>query len=169
MRPEVLESNFYAWRSTGNVKYYERAAAAMKSFVTYLKTPTVAYAPIDDVDSTDSDFIDDMESFWFAEVLGYLYLTFDDPSTISLDDCECHLYKHAFGDKSSIADVHYRRLQYRVSPLHRTAGEGVIRKRYPHHGQDAVQDGVRPASRSQLRAVDSFQGAQLGVSLVPNT
>ena len=88
MRPEVLESNFYAWRSTGNVKYYERAAAAAESFATYLKTPTVAYAPIDDVDSTDSDFIDDMESFWFAEVLKYLYLTFDDPTRISLDNCE---------------------------------------------------------------------------------
>ncbi|KAI8976706.1 seven-hairpin glycosidase [Trametes punicea] len=86
MRPEVLESNFYAWRSTGNVKYYERAISAMNSFETFLKAPTVAYAPIDDVDSTDSDFIDDMESFWFAEVLKYLYLTFDDPNRISLDN-----------------------------------------------------------------------------------
>ena len=87
MRPEVLESNFYAWRSTGDVKYYKRAISATQSFATYLKTPTVAYAPIDDVDSTDSDFIDDMESFWFAEVLKYLYLTLDDPNHINLDNC----------------------------------------------------------------------------------
>ena len=28
-----------------------------------------------------------MESFWFAEVLKYLYLTFDDPNHINLDNC----------------------------------------------------------------------------------
>ena len=72
MRPEVLESNFYAFRATGNPQYFDRAVSAMDSFATFLKTPTVAFAPIDDVDSTDSDFIDDMESFWFAEVLKYL-------------------------------------------------------------------------------------------------
>ncbi|KAI9067830.1 glycoside hydrolase family 47 protein [Trametes sanguinea] len=96
MRPEVLESNFYAWRSTGNVKYYQRAISAMNSFKTFLKTPTVAFAPIDDVDSTDSDFIDDMESFWFAEVLKYLYLTFDDPNRISLDNFVFNTEAHPF-------------------------------------------------------------------------
>ncbi|CDO70470.1 Glycoside Hydrolase Family 47 protein [Trametes cinnabarina] len=96
MRPEVLESNFYAWRSTGNIKYYERAVSAMNSFKTFLKTPTVAFAPIDDVDSTDSDFIDDMESFWFAEVLKYLYLTFDDPNRISLDNFVFNTEAHPF-------------------------------------------------------------------------
>ncbi|OBZ67538.1 putative mannosyl-oligosaccharide alpha-1,2-mannosidase 1B [Grifola frondosa] len=95
MRPEVLESNFYAWRITGDTKYYERAASAVSSFATYLKAP-VAFAPIDDVDSTDSDFIDDMESFWFAEVMKYLYLTFDDPSNISLDEYVFNTEAHPF-------------------------------------------------------------------------
>ncbi|KAM5534007.1 hypothetical protein V8D89_012327 [Ganoderma adspersum] len=86
MRPEVLESNFYAWRYTGDTKYYERAVATYRSLETHLKTPTIAYAPINDVNSADGGgFIDDMESFWFAEVLKYLYLTFDDPERISLD------------------------------------------------------------------------------------
>ncbi|PIL23449.1 hypothetical protein GSI_14760 [Ganoderma sinense ZZ0214-1] len=97
MRPEVLESNFYAWRYTGDVKYYERAIAAYRSLETYLKTDTVAYAPINDVNAADGGgFIDDMESFWFAEVLKYLYLTFDDPDRISLDkyvfNTEAHPY-----------------------------------------------------------------------------
>ena len=87
LRPEVLESNFYAWRVTGDPKYVQRAADAVDSFLTYLPT-TVAYAGINDVDATDSTFIDDMQSFWFAEVLKYLYLTFSDPSLISLDECE---------------------------------------------------------------------------------
>ncbi|KIK94004.1 glycoside hydrolase family 47 protein [Paxillus rubicundulus Ve08.2h10] len=96
LRPEVLESNFYAWRVTGDTKYLDNAASAVKSFQQYLDT-TVAYTGINDVDKTQSTKIDDMESFWFAEVLKYLYLTFDDPEHISLDDyvfnTECHPFK----------------------------------------------------------------------------
>jgi len=98
LRPEVLESNFYAWRSTGDTKYLDRAAAAIKSFQTVLSVNN-AYAGINDVNNSTQGggFIDDMESFWFAEVLKYLYLTFDDPTRISLDEyvwnTECHPLK----------------------------------------------------------------------------
>ncbi|KAG9313396.1 glycoside hydrolase family 47 protein [Chiua virens] len=96
LRPEVLESNFYAWRTTGDTKYLDNAASAIKSFQRYLPA-TVAYSGIDDVNNATSTKIDDMESFWFAEVLKYLYLTFDDPNNISLDDyvfnTECHPFK----------------------------------------------------------------------------
>jgi mannosyl-oligosaccharide alpha-1,2-mannosidase len=96
LRPEVLESNFYAWRVTGDTKYLDRAASAINSFNKYLPA-TVAYAGIWDVTSANSSKIDNMESFWFAEVLKYLYLTFDDPNHISLDDwvfnTECHPFK----------------------------------------------------------------------------
>ncbi|KAJ7078557.1 glycoside hydrolase family 47 protein [Mycena belliarum] len=92
-RPEVLESNFHAWRITGDTKYLDRAAAAIKSFNTFLRVNN-AYASLNDVDNTGAGRIDITESFWFAEVLKYLYLTFDDPSHISLDDyvlnTECH-------------------------------------------------------------------------------
>ncbi len=73
LRPEVLESNFYAWRITGDTKYLDRAASAVDSFKNYLSA-TVAYDGIYDVDSTSSDKVDDMESFWFAEVLKYLWV-----------------------------------------------------------------------------------------------
>ncbi|KAF9226076.1 glycoside hydrolase family 47 protein [Gyrodon lividus] len=96
LRPEVLESNFYAWRVTGDTKYLDNAASAIRSFQQYLPT-TVAYTGINDVNNINSTKIDDMESFWFAEVLKYLYLTFDDPEHISLDDyvfnTECHPFK----------------------------------------------------------------------------
>ena len=86
----------------------DRAAAAIESFNNFLPA-TVAFAGINDVDSAKSTKIDDMESFWFAEVLKYLlscplisflpnrglltflggrYLTFDDPKHISLDECK---------------------------------------------------------------------------------
>ncbi|EGO29662.1 glycoside hydrolase family 47 protein [Serpula lacrymans var. lacrymans S7.9] len=96
LRPEVLESNFYAWRVSGDQKYLDNAAKAIQSFEKYLPT-TVAYTGINDVNQVNSTKTNDMESFWFAEVLKYLYLTFDDPNNISLDDwvfnTECHPFK----------------------------------------------------------------------------
>lgn len=84
---EVLESNFYAYRVTGDQKYLDRAASAVASFNKYLKLDNGGYTDISDVTSANSSRYDETESFWFAEVLKYLYLTFDDPSHISLDDC----------------------------------------------------------------------------------
>ncbi|KAF5341440.1 hypothetical protein D9758_014743 [Tetrapyrgos nigripes] len=43
------------------------------------------YSGINDVNNATVSRIDNTESFWFAEVLKYLYLTFDDPDHISLD------------------------------------------------------------------------------------
>jgi mannosyl-oligosaccharide alpha-1,2-mannosidase len=70
-RPEVLESNFYAWRVTGDTKYLDRAASAVKSFNEYLSA-NGAFAGLDNVDSKSSARLDILESFWFAEVLKYL-------------------------------------------------------------------------------------------------
>lgn len=72
LRPEVLESNFYAWRVTGDTKYLDRAAMAIKSFNQFLSV-NGAFAGLYNVDSKNSERIDDMESFWFAEVLKYLW------------------------------------------------------------------------------------------------
>ncbi|KAK7440969.1 hypothetical protein VKT23_016746 [Stygiomarasmius scandens] len=88
LRPEVLESNFYAWRVTGDTKYLDRAASAADSFRKFLRVDSGGYSGINDVDDANINKggrIDDTESFWFAEVLKYLYLTFDDPDHISLD------------------------------------------------------------------------------------
>lgn len=104
LRPEVLESNFYAFRVTGDTKYLDRAAAAVKSFNEFLATPN-GFAALNDVTNPSLGLIDDTESFWFAEALKYLwvfslafaieiehgarnrYLTFDDPEHIHLDRC----------------------------------------------------------------------------------
>ncbi|KZT25742.1 glycoside hydrolase family 47 protein [Neolentinus lepideus HHB14362 ss-1] len=95
LRPEVLESNFYAWRITGDTKYLDNAAAAAASFNKYLYIKSSGgYAGTNDVNNVTASLVDDTESFWFAEVLKYLYLTFDDPNHISLDNwvfnTECH-------------------------------------------------------------------------------
>jgi mannosyl-oligosaccharide alpha-1,2-mannosidase len=73
LRPEVLESNFYAWRATGDTKYYERARVAVQKFNSHVLLKTNGGAVgLDDVDNLDSEQIDDTSSFWFAEVLKYL-------------------------------------------------------------------------------------------------
>ncbi|KAA1472069.1 seven-hairpin glycosidase [Dentipellis sp. KUC8613] len=95
-RPEVLESNFYAWRVTGDSKYVDRAASAVASFQKFLKVSTGGYSGINDVNNLTSGEIDETESFWFAEVLKYLFLTFDDPNTISLDSFVFNTEGHPF-------------------------------------------------------------------------
>ncbi|KAJ6548469.1 glycoside hydrolase [Mycena capillaripes] len=87
-RPEV----------TGDTKYLDRAAAAIASFNKFLPPPDgVAFACLNDVNNPAAGLMDDTESFWYAEVLKYLYLTFDAPEHISLDDyvfnTECHPLK----------------------------------------------------------------------------
>lgn len=67
----MLESNFYAWRVTGDIKYQQRAAAAAASFNKFLKI-NGGFSGINDVRETNSARIDDQESFFFAEVMKYL-------------------------------------------------------------------------------------------------
>ena len=74
LRPEVLESNFYAWRVTGDTKFFDRAVSAVASFNKFLPAPVV-FAGINNVNDPNLGLIDDMESFWFAEVLKYVYVT----------------------------------------------------------------------------------------------
>ncbi|KAI5117540.1 hypothetical protein M0805_004369, partial [Coniferiporia weirii] len=95
LRPEVLESNFYAWRVTGDKKYLIRARNAANSMDKFLKVNN-AYAGINDVNNSTTSFIDDTESFFFAEVMKYLFLTFDDPEHISLDKFVFNTEAHPF-------------------------------------------------------------------------
>jgi len=97
-RPEVLESNFYAWRATGDTKYLDRASSAIQSFQKFLiAEKSGGYAGLNNVNDVTQGQNDETQSFWFAEVLKYLYLTFDDPSNISLDEfvfnTECQVFE----------------------------------------------------------------------------
>ncbi|KAF8739758.1 glycosyl hydrolase 47 family, partial [Rhizoctonia solani] len=95
LRPEVLESNFYAWRATGDIKYFNRAVSGLESIKKYC-TPGVGVAGINDIRSTNSTYIDQTESFFFAEVIKYIYLTFDDPNKFSLDKYVFNTEAHPF-------------------------------------------------------------------------
>lgn len=74
LRPEVIESFYYAYRATKNTKYQDWAWDA---FVAINATTRVGsgYSSINDVNVKGGDgFTDFQESFWFAEVLKYSYL-----------------------------------------------------------------------------------------------
>lgn len=74
LRPEVIESYYYAYRATKDTKYQDWA---WEAFVAINSTTRVGsgYSSINDVNAPGgggwSDF---QESFWFAEVLKYSYL-----------------------------------------------------------------------------------------------
>jgi mannosyl-oligosaccharide alpha-1,2-mannosidase len=74
LRPEVIESYYYAFRATRDPKYQDWAWDA---FVAINKTTRVGsgYSSIEDVNVVGGgNWTDFQESFWFAEVLKYSYL-----------------------------------------------------------------------------------------------
>ncbi|KAH7104875.1 seven-hairpin glycosidase [Auriculariales sp. MPI-PUGE-AT-0066] len=103
LRPEVLESNFYAWRATGETKYLDNAVAAINAFQKYLKVESGGYAVLQDVNHPENGIIDNTPSFFFAETLKYLYLTFDDPTRWSLDEVVFNTEAHPFLAPSALA------------------------------------------------------------------
>lgn len=118
LRPEVLESNFYAWRATGDIKYQKRAHAALLSIEKYCKVED-GYAGIMDVRLTQQfSYINQTETFLFAEVLKYLYLTFSDPSIISLDEWVLNTEAHPFIAPPSLDTYAVTRWVGPVEPFH---------------------------------------------------
>lgn len=74
LRPEVIESYYYAYRATSDPKYQDWAWDA---FLAINETTRVGsgYSSIADVNVVGGgEFLNFQESFWFAEVLKYSYL-----------------------------------------------------------------------------------------------
>ena len=75
LRPEVLETWYYAYRATKNPKYREFTWAAFRAMNRYCRTDS-GFSAIKDVNDVSADGKSDVqESFVFAEVLKYAYLT----------------------------------------------------------------------------------------------
>ncbi|ORY59231.1 mannosyl-oligosaccharide alpha-1,2-mannosidase-like protein [Pseudomassariella vexata] len=95
LRPEYVESLFYAWRITGEQRYRDWAWDAFQAIDRQCRTK-YGYASLADVRvevGNDLDekvqvqggLIDEEESFWAGETLKYLYLIFADVRLGSLD------------------------------------------------------------------------------------
>lgn len=81
LRPEIIESAYYLHHFTGDSRYLEMGQTFFNSLVKYCRTD-VAYASLHDVRSKER--ANDMESFFFAETLKYLYLLYAPANTVDL-------------------------------------------------------------------------------------
>jgi mannosyl-oligosaccharide alpha-1,2-mannosidase len=96
LRPEAIESVFYAYRITGDTKYQDIAWDMFQSIDNHTKTD-FANAAIKDVMTTEHvEQEDSMESFWMSETLKYFYLVFSEPDLISLDEWVFNTEAHPF-------------------------------------------------------------------------
>jgi ER degradation enhancer, mannosidase alpha-like 2 len=81
LRPEIIESAFYLQRFTGDSKYRDMGRVFFESLVKYCRTD-VGYAAIKNVEKKTKE--DQMESFFLAETMKYLFLLFSPPETLGL-------------------------------------------------------------------------------------
>jgi hypothetical protein len=79
LRPEIIESSYYLWHLTGDPLYQSMGQKYYDSLVKWARTPD-AYTAMDDVRTMKQ--ADDMESFFFAETLKYLYLLYAPADTV---------------------------------------------------------------------------------------
>ena len=81
LRPEVIETWYYAYRATRDVKYREMAWNVFIGLEEFCKTRT-GYSAISNVShSGGGQKLDEQDSFLFAEVLKYLWLIHSDVRT----------------------------------------------------------------------------------------
>lgn len=84
LRPELVESIFVLNRITNDTKYKDLAWKIFQSIESHCKDKNGAYVSLLDVFSGQKK--DEMPSFFLAETLKYLFLTFAPPDYISLND-----------------------------------------------------------------------------------
>lgn len=86
-RPETVETFYVLYKTTGDVKYREWGWEIFQNFIKYTKVVSgdgkVRYTSLKDCTSNPPVLSDNMESFWLAETLKYLYLLFDDDTGTS--------------------------------------------------------------------------------------
>lgn len=82
LRPEIIESTYYLYHYTHDPKYLQMGKTFFDSLKQYCRTPD-AYAELSDVRTKQKK--DEMESFFFAETLKYLYLLFSPPETLDFN------------------------------------------------------------------------------------
>lgn len=81
LRPEAMESFYYAYRATRNPKYQDWAWDAFVAIVAHTKTRN-GFAPISNVNKIGGGFKQlRQESFFFSELLKYAFLIFADVSS----------------------------------------------------------------------------------------
>ncbi len=81
LRPEIIESTYYLYYFTGDSRYLQMGKTFFDSLKKYCRTDA-GYAALLNVQTKEKR--DDMESFFLAETLKYLYLLYAPKSTLDL-------------------------------------------------------------------------------------
>ena len=82
LRPEIMESSYYLYFYTRDPRYREMSATFFNDLLRACRTEA-GYAALENV--TTRQQTDRMESYFLAETLKYLYLTFAPRETLNLD------------------------------------------------------------------------------------
>merc|ERR1712107_128444 len=76
LRPEIIESLFYMHRATGDDTYRRWGLEIFSAFKRYSHVKTGGYTAYGDVRLESNGQMDQVDSFWLAETLKYLWLLF---------------------------------------------------------------------------------------------
>lgn len=96
-RPETVESLFYMWRITGEVKYREWGWEMFKSFMNHTAVQDGGgFSSLSNANKIPPSMRDNMESFWLAETLKYFYLLFSPNDLLPLDKVVINTEAHLF-------------------------------------------------------------------------
>uniref|UniRef100_A0A915LEK1 alpha-1,2-Mannosidase n=1 Tax=Meloidogyne javanica TaxID=6303 RepID=A0A915LEK1_MELJA len=95
LRPEAVEGWFYLWRVTGKQQYRDWCWEVVEALERHCRA-TAGYTGIRNVNSLPVDQDDVQQSFFLAETLKYLFLTFSDSNKISLDKWVFNTEAHPF-------------------------------------------------------------------------
>ncbi|KAI9757105.1 MAG: hypothetical protein M4579_003583 [Chaenotheca gracillima] len=96
-RPETVESLYYMWRITGDEIYRKWGWEMFKSFVDHTAVKGGGgFTSLSSVMSIPAPQRDNMESFWLAETLKYLYLLFSPVELLPLEQNVINTEAHIF-------------------------------------------------------------------------
>ncbi|TRM60794.1 glycoside hydrolase family 47 protein [Schizophyllum amplum] len=95
LRPETVESLYLLWKVTGEARWRDRAWRIFEAIEVHTKTPA-GYASLRTVQTSPGVKDDDMPSYFFAETLKYLYLTFIGDTPLPLDKWVLNTEAHPF-------------------------------------------------------------------------
>ncbi len=82
LRPEIIESAYYLYRRTKDIRYFQEGQKMFADLVKYCRTDE-GYAALKSVVTKEQS--DSMQSFLFAETFKYFYLIFAPPKTLAFD------------------------------------------------------------------------------------
>ena len=94
LRPEIIESAYYLYRFTNDPRYLEMGNTFLNDLIKFCRSE-VGYSALNNVKNKTKR--DDMESFFLAETMKYLYLLFAPPETLDLKTHVFNTEAHPMG------------------------------------------------------------------------